>query len=148
MDPLVIDGESLIHEDYSGIRLQNLSVIGSSFDHCSFERISVKSASLGSGRRLSVYRDCSFDGARMQFFAGGVCRFERCSFRDVVLRRWFCIEVEFVNCVFSGRLIGSVFNGTVPEGDREWVGRELNEFWGNDFSQTSLEDVGFRREST
>jgi hypothetical protein len=37
-----------------------------------------------------------------------------------------------------------IFNGTVPEEDRPWVGRERNEFHGNDFSGADLIDVAFR----
>jgi hypothetical protein len=38
----------------------------------------------------------------------------------------------------------SFFNGTVPEDQRAFVGRERNEFRGNDFSGMKLEDVSFR----
>jgi hypothetical protein len=49
-----------------------------------------------------------------------------------------------VDCVFSGKLRKTVFNGTVKPEDQSVVGRHTNEFRGNDFSRAKLEDVSFR----
>jgi hypothetical protein len=65
-------------------------------------------------------------------------------FKEVDLRDWFCFTVELIDCTFSGRMRGAFFNGTVPEESRSVVGRERNEFRGNDFSQMELIDVDFR----
>jgi hypothetical protein len=60
------------------------------------------------------------------------------------MRDWRSYESEFIDCIFTGRLTECIFNGTVPEQDRPWVGRERNEFRGNDFSGCDLVDVAFR----
>jgi hypothetical protein len=104
----------------------------------------IDGASFGEGRETSEYVECSFDGARIRFGPDGYARFVRCSFREVDLRDWFCFTVELVDCTFSGRLRKAFFNGTVPEDDRATVGRERNEFHGNDFSAMTLIDVDFR----
>jgi hypothetical protein len=80
----------------------------------------------------------------MNMGPGGYSRFVRCSFRNVDLRNWICFEVELVDCVFSGRLRRAVFNGTVRKEKQVLLGREHNEFHGNDFSAIDLIDVGFR----
>jgi hypothetical protein len=85
-----------------------------------------------------------FDRSRIRFNPGGLARFERCSFRDVDLRDWTCFETELVDCVFTGRMRRSFFNGTVREELVEALGRTSNEFRGNDFSGMDLIDVGFR----
>lgn len=92
--------------------------------------------------------ECTFDGARIAFGPGGYARFVRCSFRNVALRDWFAFTVELVDCIFSciftGRLEGAFFIGTVPDQDVPIVGRTRNEFAGNDFSDMDLRDVAFR----
>jgi hypothetical protein len=75
---------------------------------------------------------------------GGFTRYVRCTFRNVELRDWTCFETEFIDCVFTGRLRKCIFNGTPLEDDRAWLGREKNEFRGNDFSGAELIDVAFR----
>lgn len=52
--------------------------------------------------------------------------------------------VEFVECVFSGRLDHAYFNGAVPHDDRASLGRSRNEFYANDFRDMDLYDVAFR----
>lgn len=49
-----------------------------------------------------------------------------------------------MTCTFSGRLRKAVFNGTVPHDTRAMLGREHNEFGGNDFAAMDLLDVAFR----
>ena len=55
-----------------------------------------------------------------------------------------CFETELVDCLFTGRLRRSFFNGTVPEELVDALGRTSNEFRGNDFSGMDLIDVDFR----
>ncbi len=143
-DHLVLDHAKLTGEDFSGRKLLQLSVAGSRLVGCSFSKIRARSASLGEGREMSHYIDCTFDGSRLALRAGGFARFERCSFRDVDLRDWFCFAVELVDCTFTGRLRKAIFNGTVPAEQRSMAGRISNDFRGNDFSGMDLRDVGFR----
>lgn len=153
---LEFTNRTITGDDFSGRRLDSFQSDNSTFDSCRFDRLRLKyCASFGSGRKQSVYRDCSFDGAKLCMGIGGHYRFERCSFRDVDLWEWFCFEVEIVDCVFTGKLRGVVFNGRVqdsaydPLKDEEFdprvlLGRERNEFHGNDFSGAELIDVAFR----
>lgn len=144
------DSRLLLHDstfsgaDFSGRKLTQLSVAGSSFANCRFDRIRAQSASLGGGTKTSRYVDCSFDDARMRMGPGGYARFERCSFRNVDLRDWFCFAVELVDCTFTGRLRKVIFNGKPREDQRAIIGRSVNEFRGNDFIGTDLVDVAFR----
>jgi hypothetical protein len=141
---VVLSREKLREADFSGRRLEYFSSEASRLEACRFDKARIESASFGAGRAPSEYLECSFDGARIRFGPGGFARFVRCSFRDVDLRDWFCFAVELVDCVFTGRLRHSFFNGTVPEDQRAFVGRKGNEFRGNDFSGMKLEDVSFR----
>jgi hypothetical protein len=131
-------------EDYSGRELLKISAIESQLTGCRFDGVRVDSAALGAGRRMSHFTECVFDHSRINFGAGGRVRFEQCSFRDTVLRGWFCFDVELVDCTFTGRLEKAVFNGTVREDHQQDLGRRMNEFRGNDFSEMELVDVAFR----
>jgi hypothetical protein len=141
---VVLDHENLHGVDYSGRKLVQFSASGARLEACRFDGTKIEDASLGSGRDVSEYVECSFNGARIRFGPGGYARFVRCSFRDVDLSEWFCFTVELIDCIFSGRLRKAFFNGTMPEGKREIAGREHNEFFGNDFSAMAFIDVGFR----
>jgi hypothetical protein len=143
---LVLDHQQLRGADFSGRKVMGFTSIGSRFEGCRFDKLKIEPfrVTFGAGREMSEYIDCSFDGARFYFTPGGYYRFVRCSFRDVDLRDWFCFAVEVIDCVFSGRLRGGIFNGTLREDERAIIGRERNEFHGNDFSAMKLIDVAFR----
>jgi hypothetical protein len=141
---VVLEHDSLEGADFSGRKLLQFAAVGARLKACKFENVRIESAAFGAGREVSEYINCNFDGARIQFAAGGYSRFVGCSFREAVLTGWFCFATELVDCTFTGRIRKAVFNGTVPEVDREVVGREKNEFHGNDFSGCDLVDVGFR----
>ena len=130
--------------DITGQTLESFVSIGSTFEQCRFDRARLTSMSFGSGTQTSLYRSCTFDGARFDMFAAGFARFEDCSFRDVRIRNWQCTAVEMVNCTFTGRLTGSYFHGTVPDDERQYTRRVHNEFHGNDFSGAELYDSDFR----
>jgi hypothetical protein len=98
----------------------------------------------GGGPTDSTYLDCSFDGARLSAGAPGAARFERCSFRNVRFDALFSEKLEFIDCVFSGKIKKGYFNGTVPVDAQAPLRRSTNEFRGNDFSAAELIDVGFR----
>jgi hypothetical protein len=139
-----LDHENLCEADYSGRKLKQFCAVGSRFERCRFDRMRVDSFVPGAGMELSDYVDCSFDGIRVRYVSAGFARFVRCSFRDVDVRDWRCTKAELIDCVFTGRLEECIFYGTVREEDRPWVGREKNEFRGNDFSGCDLVDVAFR----
>ena len=142
-DRVVLEGANLVGEDYSGRDLMQFCTIGCRLERCRFNRARIRDTQFGSGRAMSEFIECSFDGATM-IHGGSLTRFVRCSFRDVDLRDWMCHAVEMVDCVFTGRMTRCIFNGTVPVEQRPLVGRERNEFHGNDFSGVDLVDVAFR----
>jgi hypothetical protein len=140
-----LDYEKHCEADYSGRKLKHFGAVGCRFERCGFENMRIDSFAFGSGHHQSEYIDCKFDGTRVYTMLGGFARFVRCSFRNVDIRKWkWCEQTELIDCVFTGRLEECIFCGTVPEKDRSWVGREQNEFRGNDFSGCDLIDVSFR----
>lgn len=141
---IVVDGQVIVGGDYAHMNLLGFTSIGSQFESCSFEGTRIGHGYFGAGQAASRYVDCIFDGVRAHFGAGGYARFERCSFRDVLLEDWFCFAVELVDCTFTGRLRRAFFNGSVRETDVPVVGRVRNEFTGNDFAKMDFEDVDFR----
>jgi hypothetical protein len=141
---VVLDSVKEENADFSGRRLESFTAIACRFVGCRFERMHIEDASFGAGRTDSEYYDCSFDGSKIRADVPGNARFVRCSFRDVVFRYLLCERVEFVECVFSGKLQSGYFNGTVPIDKQLSLGRSLNEFRDNDFSQMEFLDVGFR----
>lgn len=141
---LVLDHVALNGADFSGRRLVQFSAAGSRFSRCRFENVKIDSAAFGAGRDVSEFLDCTFDSSRIRPGPGGYARFVRCSFRDVELSDWICMAVEIVDCVFTGVVRDSIFNGSVPIEDRKQLRRSTNEFRGNDFSGSELFDVSFR----
>jgi hypothetical protein len=141
---IVLNHARLRGEDYSGRDLLQFATVGSRLEGCRFDKVCIESASFGSGRETSEYIECTFDGAHLDMAAGGNARFIRCSFRDILIRDWFCFAVELVDCTFSGQMRKCVFNGAVPRNKRSFLGRDRNEFHGNDFSTLDMFDVMFR----
>jgi hypothetical protein len=140
---VVLDHVHLKGEHYVNRKLVQFCTIGSRLEQCRFDNMRIKDTQFGSGRAMSEFIDCSFDGSRMDG-GGGITRFVHCSFRNVDLRHWLCLTAEFIDCVFTGHLRKCIFNGTVCEQDRQWIGRYRNEFSGNDFSAADLVEVDFR----
>lgn len=141
---LRIDREALVGEDFSRKKLTSMSVHASTLTLCRFDGLHVDAAVFGAGEQMSIYRECSFDGSNIQASTVGFARFEKCSFRNVSLRQWICFAAEFVDCYFSGRAERAVFYGSSPYGEAAVVGRNQNEFRGNDFVEMELIDVAFR----
>jgi hypothetical protein len=141
---LFLDHMQFRDADFANRELVSFGAYGCRFEHCCFNKLHADSVSFGEGRELTEYIDCKFDSLRFNHSIGNLARFESCSFRDVKVRGWTCFKAEFVDCTFTGRLQKCIFSGTVPEEDRPWVGRERNEFRGNDFSGAELIDVAFR----
>jgi hypothetical protein len=141
---VVIHDQTVRDGDFAGRVLDQFSSSNSRFENCRFDRMRIGSAGLGDGKRPSVYVNCTFDSAELDMGTGGVARFERCSFRDVEIEHWTCFAVELVECVFSGLLRRVIFNGTPLERQRAFLGRERNDFHGNDFSDARLIDAAFR----
>jgi len=143
-DPLVfLDHVTQHGTDYSGRKLRMFTSVGSRFENCTFNKATVLDFRFGAGMEQSEYINCSFDHARLDV-GGGFARFVECSFQNADIRNWICFAVEMIDCMFSGTLRQVIFNGTVPAEKRQFVGREHNEFRGNNFSALKLMDVTFR----
>jgi hypothetical protein len=141
---LLLDGYVDSGLDLSGRSILQFSAVGSQLTGAHFDRSYISDASFGGGRSVSTYSECSFNEATINFGSGGFARFVRCTFLGARLTNWYCFAVELVDCTFSGRIEGAFFNGTVPDRERQLIGRDRNDFFGNDFSETKLVDVGFR----
>jgi uncharacterized protein YjbI with pentapeptide repeats len=142
---LVLRKRRFVDENFSNLNLEHFDAERCHFIRCKFEKVRFSSAAFASGRSQSTYVDCSFDGARIRSGPIGPARFEHCSFLDVVLSDWFCMEAEFVDCIFTGEIRGGWFNGTVlNEEMQKALGRNRNEISGNDFAGVKLIDVAFR----
>lgn len=140
----MVEREALRGVDFSGAKYRMFTAVGSRFEACRFEKMRLGNFAYGAGTEPTEYIDCSFDGLRADYMGGGCARFERCTFYNVDLRDWLGWATELIDCIFSGRLRGGIFSGTVREDKRGFVGRSRNEFRGNDFSEMKLENVDFR----
>jgi hypothetical protein len=146
LDPdkhLRFEKRGVVDQDFSGLKLDSFCSISSKFMRCTFRQIHIADASFGAGRKRSLYRDCTFDGARFRAFAPGIATFENCSFRDVTISELFSNSADFVNCVFSGRLKKGVLHGKRPLEFRRWWERSRNRIEDNDFSEVEFGDFDF-----
>jgi uncharacterized protein YjbI with pentapeptide repeats len=140
---LLLRDEVLEGQDFKDIRVDNLVVVSCTLTRCDFSNARVKREfTPGEARGRSTFIECSFDGAKMRLGNIGYGRFERCSFRNVVLSNWFWDNVDLVECVFSGvirdgNIYGMVNNAVVADMRLE------NEIVGNDFAGASLQGIGF-----
>ena len=141
---LRVEQERVVERDFSKLKLTKFTAVEASFVRCRFERMRIKDGSFGSGRGMSEYLDCSFDGSHIKAPAPGRARFARCSFQGVRLRDWTCRAAEFIDCVFAGEGRDLIFTGSVAPDAASELGRSVNEFRGNDFSEMTLRDVAFR----
>ncbi|MEV4549138.1 pentapeptide repeat-containing protein [Nonomuraea wenchangensis] len=145
----------LTNVDFTGTRLRCFVARGSAFDGCDFsgagfEQLLTGVPDPGQERdRLTwpqtVFRDCTFRRTRFaeQTFFGNV-RFERCVFdRSRLRQHTFTCEAEFVDCVFIGRVRDMNFWGRPHDHDRAALGRDHNDFTGNDFTAAELDGVSF-----
>jgi hypothetical protein len=141
---LTLDHVRAAARDYSSPTVAKFTAIGSRLEQCRFNDARLGNAYFGSGREMSEYIECTFDGLHFDH-GGGHARFVRCSFRDVYIREWLAQSTELIDCTFSGRIDWAAFCGRIPiEETRRYLHRERNEFRGNDFSQTQLIEPDFR----
>jgi hypothetical protein len=92
-----------------------------------------------------VYENCSFDRSVINATAPGNARFINCTFISVDIKVIIALNIEMINCQFSGIIRKGFFNGDVPlSDDRQYLKRQKNKFEGNDFSGCKLCDFEFR----
>jgi hypothetical protein len=146
-DPLKnlhLDRKKLVRSDFSEMNLESYLSIGSRFMQCSFRNVRIRDAVWGAGKTRSEYVECCFDGAKFRSIAPGDARFVRCSFRGVRIYEFFAFRIEFIDCVFSGRIDKGFLNGARERKKFSFFAKTRNEITGNDFSDCDLRDFGFR----
>ncbi|MDP9864936.1 MULTISPECIES: pentapeptide repeat-containing protein [Streptosporangium] len=151
---VTFDRARLVNVDFSGTRFADVNVHGGVFQSCDFSGAVFEQLSMGiTGMRgrwdgadwpQSVFRDCVFRRTRFAPFTFfGNVRFERCVFDRSRLRdQTFTSEAEFVDCVFRGRVRNINFWGR-PADHQAALGRDRNDFTGNDFTGAELDYVAF-----
>jgi hypothetical protein len=140
MNDIEIFNRQLKSESFSGKKVSKVIAVESEFIDCSFEEMKIKDICFGGGAKQTRYVNCSFDDSSFSSNVPGVARFENCSFKNVKIKKLFCVEVEFVDCVFTGELKQGNFVGVHREVDGT---SKANEYKNNDFSGLSIGDVGF-----
>ncbi len=126
-------------------KVDSLVVENCEFVDCRVTNCEKTDVSFGAGETQSKYINCIFDNASFSSRTPGNALFKNCSFVDVVISDFNSVAVEFEDCIFSGVIERSYFNGSVPEADVEVYQRTLNSFSKNTFSSVSFLDVGFSR---
>lgn len=129
--------------DFSHRKISYLAITASSFTRCNFQGIKLTSGSMGGGRAVTVYNDCTFDDSIIHRVSPGRARFVSCTFRNTKMRDVRFLRAELVDCVFTGKLQGVVFDAD-PWGEPVEGGKIAYEYRGNDFSAASFDDVAFR----
>ena len=131
--------------DMAGIVIPVFFARGCSFDSCNFTGTRFAAGYFGGGEAAgfsqTVYRDCCFDRCELDGISFGSARFERCSFRDVRLRKWLSFSSEFIDCVFAGDMPEAAFLSRSPLRSKS---HQQNDFRGNDFSSVRFGSVEFR----
>jgi hypothetical protein len=122
--------------DFSGLRLWGFFAYGCHFVECDFSDLRLEWLPFADGG--SIFMCCRFHRAGIGSGFGDV-RLEECDFESADLRDWFSTSADIINCRFAGRVEQVVFFGRDPHDPRSH-----NEFRGNDFRESDLEDVAFR----
>jgi len=131
--------------EIAGIAVPVFIARGCGFDSCNFTGAWFGAGYFGGGEAAgfsqTVYRNCCFDRCGLEAIGFGSARFERCSFRDVRLRKWLSFSSEFIDCVFAGDIPEAAFLGRSP---LRSTSRQQNDFRGNDFAGVRFGSVEFR----
>jgi hypothetical protein len=144
-DELRLREAELVDVDLSGLRLEDLTVLGSTLERCDLSGLKAKHGRMSGVEVPTVYRDCTFTKSDLRAVNPGPARFERCVFESTRIDKWLCFDTEFVDCRFSGRLTDMVFFGAPVSGPmRKRLNRSVNAFSGNDFREAELRLVAFR----
>ncbi|NRQ33394.1 pentapeptide repeat-containing protein [Nonomuraea sp. NN258] len=154
---VVFDRARAVNADFTETRFAGFFAHDSEFERCDFSGAAFDQLSLGGTRAdgqewdgvawpRTVFRDCVFRRTRFATFTHfGNVRFERCTFDRSRLRGQTATqEAEFVDCVFLGPVRDINFFGRPPARLRTALGRDRNDFSGNDFTAAELDDVSFR----
>lgn len=144
---IAVAGGTLTDVDFRRAAFEHFLSGGCTFIACDFRGMTLdaKFQPLFGLRRQSVFRACRFDGTDLRVIDPGQSRFEACSFDGARIDGWRGTATEFVDCAFSGPIVGVRFYGR-PWGTRAHdldPRRTMNAFRGNDFSAAQLVDTLF-----
>jgi uncharacterized protein YjbI with pentapeptide repeats len=141
---LLLSRESIRGGRFDGKGVKEFWVAESDIRETTFEGFNVRQGSLGGGERMSTFQQCVFRSSTLRIMTPGRVRFEHCQFDDVTLAGWICLNAEFVDCRFRGRLDKMVFDAALRPMDADELGRSRNQYDDNDFSRCQFIDVAFR----
>ncbi len=140
MENIEIFNQHLDDKTFFGKAISKFIAVECEFINCRFENLKIKDICFGAGTKKTRYINCSFDNSTFSSSVAGMARFENCSFKNVKIKKLFCVDIEMVNCIFSGELKKGNFLGV----HHDINGNEfINEFHNNDFTDLVLGDVGF-----
>lgn len=152
---VIFDRARLVNVDFSAMRFAEFRIHSSVFEGCdfsgaAFDRLSMGDTCMqgpwdGMSWPQSVFEDCVFRRTRFATLTHfGNVRFQRCVFDRSRLRdQTGTFEAEFVDCAFLGQVRNISFWGR-PTGHQAALGRDHNDFTGNDFTGAELDYVAFR----
>ena len=132
--------QSVKFKSFSGKEISKFLAVESEFVGCSFEKMKIKNICFGAGDKQSRYINCVFDDSEFSSNVPGIARFENCSFKNIKIKKFFCVDIEMINCRMSGEIIQGNFVGIHRDIDGSI---SVNEFRDNDFTNLKLGDVGF-----
>jgi uncharacterized protein YjbI with pentapeptide repeats len=140
MENIEIIKQNLKSKSFSGKKVSKFLIVESKFVDCSFESMNIKDICFGAGTKKSTYVNCVFDNSIFSSNVPGIARFESCSFKNVTIKKLFGVEIELINCVFSGEFKQGNLVGVFRDVDGS---TKRNEFQGNDFTNLEFLDVAF-----
>lgn len=142
-EELSFSNQKLTSMTYENLKIGSLSVENCEFINCTFRDIKADKACFGGGYKQSKYRSCLFENFDFRSTASGDALFENCTFKNIFAREFYCYQIEFINCSFSGKIKKGYFNKFLPY-NLETSNRTENRLIGNDFSEIIFDDFGFR----
>lgn len=142
MEDIEIFNQIVKSTSFSGKSVSKFLAVESEFIDCQFENMRIKDVCFGAGGKQSRYINCSFDNSVFSSNAPGVARFENCSFQNVKIKKFFCVDIEMINCILSGEIVQGNFVGARHRVDGSM---SVNGFHGNDFTDLRLDDADFIR---
>lgn len=144
---VVLERATLTNVDFGRASFDRMAPSGCLFLNCDFRSATLdrRMQPLFKARRRNIFSDCRFDGVDLRAIDPGSSRFERCTFGGANIDGWNAATAEFVDCQFAGRIAHVRFFGKPwgPGAAELEPRRTENEFTGNDFRDTVMEDVAF-----
>ncbi|WP_111178559.1 pentapeptide repeat-containing protein [Nonomuraea aridisoli] len=141
---LDVMGAEIKDGDFSLRKLTHITVTdGSVLTRCTFQGSLITAGGLGDGGAPSIYKNCNFDGCKIERTIPGHARFVACSFNGATIQNMQFLDAEFIDCVFDDALIRDVvFDADKWDADPSET--PAYRYHNNDFSSARLRNVSFR----